>query len=60
VLSIVNEALTGSVKVPVAIWLPESVTVTEKETGPAEGGVPLRKPAEFSVNQEGNEEADQA
>jgi hypothetical protein len=55
VLLIVSAEFTGSVKLPDAVALDESVTVTEKETDvtPA-GGVPERKPAALSVSHVGN------
>jgi hypothetical protein len=51
----VTAAFTGSVKLPCAVLLNESVTVTGKETGivPA-GGVPERNPAAVRLSHDGN------
>lgn len=56
----VRAALTGRVKLPVAVSCDESVTVTEKviEVAPV-GGVPDKSPAALNVIQEGNPVADQ-
>jgi hypothetical protein len=46
-------ALTTTVKLPLAISLDESVTVTSKVNGPETGGIPLSKPEELRLNQDG-------
>ncbi len=60
VLLMVSAEFTGSVKLPLAVWVDESVTVTVKEAAVAPlGGVPDKKPAADKFNQEGNPVADQ-
>lgn len=60
VVVITRGAFTGSVKLPVAMFAEESVTVTGKETDVAPGGgVPERTPAALNISQDGNPEADQ-
>jgi hypothetical protein len=55
VLLIVSAEFTGSVKLPDAVALDESVTVTGKDTEVTPvGGVPERKPAALSDSQVGN------
>jgi hypothetical protein len=55
----VRAAFTGRVKLTVAVRDWESVAVTWKLTGPAVGGVPVRKPAEVKVSHPGRPVPDQ-
>jgi hypothetical protein len=55
VLLMVTAAFTGNVKLPCAVLLNESVTVTEKETDVVpEGGVPDRNPAAVRLSHDGS------
>jgi hypothetical protein len=49
-----SDAYAVRVNSPLAVCSDESVTVTVNETGPAAGGVPLRKPAGVSESHAGS------
>jgi hypothetical protein len=57
VFEMAKAATTGKVKLSIAVWLSESVTVKENVKVPAAGGVPVKNPFVVSVSQLGREEA---